>query len=403
MKNKFYISLALVFIMTFGTVCHAQSMKYRQLGKTSIQISEIGIGCSCFEKLTADQSKVFMDSCLKYGVNYVDIYDSNPLTRDNLGYALKGRRDKMNIQGHIGVCWKDGQYKRTRDLAEAKDGFEDLLQRLHTDHIEVGMIHIADELEDWYLVKDGDIMKYAQQLKKEGRIKHIGLSSHNAAIALEAVRSGLIEVLMFSINPAFDLFPADANVWKTSINSSMQNIDSVRALLYTTCAQMGVGITVMKAFNGGRLLDEKKSPIGVALTESQCIQYGLDRPAVGSVLAGASNISELMADLHYLNATQQEKDYSTAFSQSGHWKGQCIYCGHCAPCPAGIDIDKVNKLLDQAEVDGRVSPELQKEYDSMPHKASECFGCGACERRCPFSVPVREQMNKAAKTFEQKR
>ena len=341
-----------------------------------------------------------MDSCFKYGVNYVDIYDADPQVRDNFGNAIKGRREKINIQGHIGVCWQNGQYKRTRDLAEAKAGFEDLLTRLHTDHVEVGMIHIADDIEDWNVIKNGDIMRYAQQLKKEGKIQHIGLSSHNAAVALEAVRSGLIEVLMFSINPAFDLLPADANVWKTPVEAGMSNIDSVRALLYKTCEKMGVGITVMKTFNGGRLLDAQKSPIRVAMTESQCIQYVLDRPAAASALVGASNITELMADLHYINASDKERDYSNVFAQSGHWKGQCIYCGHCAPCPAGIDIDKVTKLLDQAEVDGTVTPEMQKEYDSMEHKASECFGCGACESRCPFSVPVREKMQKAAKTFE---
>lgn len=401
-KSTLKILFLAVLTIVSSSIYAQNKMQYRPLGKTGMQISEIGIGCSCFEKLSAEQSMSFMDSCIKYGVNYVDIYDSNPLTRDNLGNSLKGRRDKMNIQGHIGVCWKDGQYKRTRDLAEAQAGFEDLLTRLHTDHIEVGMIHIADDIEDWNVIKNGDIMKYAQQLKKEGKIQHIGLSSHNAVVALEAVRSGLIEVLMFSVNPAFDLLPGDANIWKTPIGEGQQNIDSIRALLYNTCAQMGVGITVMKAFNGGRLLDEKKSPIHVAMTESQCIQYGLDRPAVASILAGAGNVEELMADLHYINATPAEKDYSVVFSKTGFWKNQCIYCGHCAPCPAGIDIDKVNKLLDQAEVEGNVTPEMQKEYDALQHKASECFGCGACESRCPFAVSVREKMKKAAKTFEKR-
>ncbi len=403
MKKNLFTILLLAILTIVSTNSYAQNkMQYRPLGKTGLQVSEIGIGCSVFKKSTTEQSIVFADSCFKYGVNIVDCYDATPVTRDNLGAALKGRRDKMIIQGHIGVFWKDGQYHRTRDLNEAKIGFEDLLARLQTDYIDIGMIHIADDFADWEVIKNGEIMKYAQQLKKEGVIKHIGLSSHNAAVALEAVRSGLIEVLMFSINPAFDLLPADANLWKTPIDGSMKNIDSVRALLYNTCEQMGVGITVMKAFNGGRLLDAAKSPIKVALTESQCIQYSLDRPAVASVLAGACTISELMADLHYLNADPKEKDYSVVFSQSGHWKGECIYCGHCAPCPAGIDIAKVSKLLDQAEAQGNVTPEMQKEYDNMPHKASECFGCGACESRCPFAVSVRANMEKAAKKFEKK-
>lgn len=403
MKKIFCNVLIFTILICLNFFTSAQNgMQFRPLGHTSLKVSEIGIGCSCFGKVSADEARVFMDTCLKYGVNYMDLYDADPLVRDNVGYALKGRRDQMQIQGHIGVCWKDGQYKRTRDLAEAKEGFEDLLARLHTDHVDVGMLHIADDMEDWNVIKNGDLMKYAQQLKKEGKILHIGLSSHNAAVALEAVRSGLIEVLMFSINPAFDLLPADANIFKASVDGN-QNIDSIRNLLYNTCEQMGVGITVMKTFNGGRLLDAQKSPIHVALTESQCIQYALDRPAVATALVGADNLEELLADLHYLNATPNEKDYSVVFGQTGLWKGQCIYCGHCAPCPAGIDIDKVNQLLDQAEAAGKVTPDMQNEYDNMKHKASECFGCGACESRCPFSVSVREKMQKAAKTFEKRR
>lgn len=401
MRKNYVILLTIITLLISSVWAQAPAkMHYRLLGKTGIAVSEIGIGCGCFSQMNVEQSIEIMDTCLKYGINYVDIYDSDPKTRSNLGASLKGRRDQMVIQGHIGVCWKDGQYKRTRDLSEAKMGFEDLLQRLQTDYIEVGMIHIADDIDDWNVIKNGDIMRYAQELKREGKIKHIGLSSHNAAVALEAVRSGLIEVLMFSINPAFDLLPAEANIFKTAVASDAHNIDSTRQLLYNTCEQMGVGITNMKTFNGGRLLDPKKSPIQVALTPSQCIQYVLDRPGVATAIVGADNIEELMSDLYFLQATRAEKDYSTVFSQTGYWKGSCIYCGHCAPCPAGIDIDKVNKLLDQAEVDGKVSPELQKEYDALDHKASECFGCGACERRCPFAVPVRENMQKAAKVFE---
>lgn len=97
--------------------------------------------------------------------------------------------------------WKDGQYKRTRILEEVQAGFEDLLHQLHTDHVEIGMIHYVDSLKDWQAVAEGPVMRYAQQLKQEGRIGHIGLSSHNPQVAIQAVESGLIEVLMFSVNP----------------------------------------------------------------------------------------------------------------------------------------------------------------------------------------------------------
>lgn len=378
------------------------NMKYRPLGNTGLMVSEIGIGCGCFSDQDTAFSRLYMNLAIDSGVNYIDIYTSDPIVRSNIGYALKGRLDKMYIQGHIGSVWQNGQYKRTRDIEEAKEGFNDLLTRLGTDHIDVGMIHIADSREEWLEVVNGPFMKYVQELKKEGKINHIGLSSHNAAVALEAVQSGLIEVLMFSINPIFDMIPSGANLWdSTTYAGSFSNIDSTRNKLYEACVHQGVGISVMKTFGGGRLLDEKQSVLGVALTPCQCIHYALGRPGVATALSGANTIDELKASLYYETATEAEKDYSLALakSQKACWKGDCIYCGHCSPCPVGIDIDKVTKLLNLAQSQETIPQEVIDQYKALEHKAGECTQCGACESRCPFSVSVRENMKTAQKVF----
>ena len=145
-------------------------MKYRQLGNTGLMVSEISIGCGGFEKLDSAASLELMTMALDSGMNYIDIYDANPKTRSNIGYALQGRRDEMIIQGHIGTIFKDGQHTRTRDVEEAKAGFEDLLARLGTDHIEVGMIHITDSHEEWDELDGSPFLDYVFQLKKEGKI-----------------------------------------------------------------------------------------------------------------------------------------------------------------------------------------------------------------------------------------
>lgn len=378
------------------------NMKYRELGKTGIKVSEIGIGCGCFENQDTAFSRLYMNLAIDSGVNYIDIYTSDPIVRSNIGYALKGRRDKMYIQGHVGSVWQNGQYKRTRDIEEAKEGFNDLLTRLGTDHIDVGMIHIADSREEWLEVVNGPFMQFMKDLKAEGKINHIGLSSHNAAVALEAVQSGLIEVLMFSINPLFDMVPSGANLWdSTTYAGTFSNIDSTRIQLYEACVSQGVGISVMKTFGGGRLLDEKQSVLGVALTPCQCIHYALGRPGVATALSGANTIEELQASLHYENATDAEKDYSTVLAQSqkASWSGDCIYCGHCSPCPVGIDIDKVTKLLNLAKSQETIPQEIIDQYKALPHKAGECTQCGSCETRCPFSVSVRENMKEAQRIF----
>lgn len=382
----------------------ANSMKYRNLGDTGLQTSEIGLGCGGFSKMTKEEARAFMDVAIDSGVNYIDLYDADPIVRDNIGYAIKDRREKMQIQGHLGVCWIDGQYKRTRDVDETRYGFEDLLKRLGTDHIEVGMIHITDTPEQWEELEGSPFLDYVIQLKKEGKIQHIGVSSHNAQVALMAAKSGLVEVIMFSTNPAFDRLQAGSNVWDPkSYEYMLAGIDPIRVELFDYCAQHQIAITVMKAFGGGgKLLQAETSPLKVALTPIQCISYCLSKPCVASVLCGAGNIDELKSDLAYLQASEQEKSFNSTLAVANVEKtglGECTYCGHCAPCPKGINIAQVNRLLDKAMQDGKVSPELQNEYDSMEKHASDCIECGSCESRCPFDVSIRKRMKEAVKVF----
>ena len=226
MKKIYTLLMAALCLAAVGckqtTAEKATDMKYRPLGATGLEVSEISIGCGGFEKLDSAASLELMTMALDSGMNYIDIYDCTPKTRSNIGYALQGRRDEMIIQGHIGTIYKDGQHTRTRDVEECKASFQDLLDRLHTDHIEVGMIHITDSHEEWEEIQNSPFLDYVFQLKKEGKIKHIGLSSHNAEVALRAVKSGWVEVLMFSLNPAFDRMRGGTIPWEKGAFDNLQ-------------------------------------------------------------------------------------------------------------------------------------------------------------------------------------
>ena len=380
-------------------------MNTRQLGNTSLLVGEIGMGCEGFVDKDLNGVRELLDLMEAESCNCIDLYTPNAEMRTNLGHALRGRREKFVLQGHLCTIWQDGQYKRTRSIEEVKASFEDMLTRLETDFLEIGMIHYVDSLEDWAVVRDGPVMAYAKELKAAGKIRHIGLSSHNPVAALEAVRSGLIEVLMFSINPCYDLQPGSEvieSLWDSkSYEKPLLNMDPLREELYETCQRLGVGITVMKAFGGGDLLDEKLSPAGKALTPCQCIHYALTRPAVASVLSGARSLEQLRESLAYETATPEERDYAGAFSQFPKisWQGHCMYCGHCAPCPKGIDVAMVTKFLNLVRAQGSVPETVREHYGLLPHTASECIQCGACEKRCPFAVPVVENMMQAARLF----
>lgn len=380
-------------------------MKYRPLGATGLEVSEISIGCGGFGKLDSAASLELMTMALDSGMNYIDIYDADPKVRSNIGHALQGRRDEMIIQGHIGTIFKDGQHTRTRDVEETRAGFEDLLARLQTDHIEVGMIHITDSHQEWDEIQDSPFLDYVFQLKKEGKIKHIGLSSHNAEVALRAAKSGWVEVIMFSLNPAFDRMRGGTIPWeKGAFDNLQQGIDPVRVEFYDYCATHHIGVTVMKTFGGGgKLLDAKASPLGVAYTPEQCIAYCLAKPCISTCILGIDNLDELRIDLHWLHATEAEKDYSKVEKRSDLQPStselaSCTYCNHCSPCTQGIPIAKVNELLDKAERDG-LTPEIQEQYNALSHTASKCTHCGACLSRCPFGVDIPALMDAARDMF----
>ena len=380
-------------------------MNYRELGNTGLKVSEIGMGCEGFSEDGFAMTKKLFDIAEEAGVNYFDLYASNPDMRRAVGEAMKGRREKFIVQSHICSIWMDGQYLRTRKVPEVKAGFEEMMELLQTDYLDVGMIHYCDALSDWEEIVNGGVLDYVKELKAQGSICHIGLSSHNPQVALKAVESGAIEVLMFSVNPCYDLQPASEDVeelWAAkSYVGNLTNMDPDRQRLYETCQRLGVGITVMKCFGGGDLLDAKLSPAGAALTVNQCIHYALSRPAVSVVLAGAHSEEQFRQSLAYEEATDEEKDYALAFASFPKisWKGHCMYCSHCAPCPQKIDVAYVTKFLNLTLAQSGVPETVREHYKALEHHAGECIQCGVCETRCPFGVEIRENMRKAKEVF----
>ena len=379
-------------------------MRYRELGKTGLRVSEIGLGAEWLERHNEEEVQAVIDRCEGYGINILDCWMSNPQVRSSIGNAIRGRREKWIIQGHFGSTWQEGQYVRTRDMVKVEEAFRDLLTRLQTDYIDLGMIHFVDSEAEFRQVMEGEFLAYVKEQKERGVIRHIGMSTHNPQVAKLAALSGEIEMLLFSVNPAFDLLPPSEDLndyFAESYQEGLGGIDPQREELYKLCEQRGVGITVMKGYAGGRLFDAKTSPFGVALTPVQCIHYALTRPAVASILVGYDTPEHVDAAVAYETAAEEERDYASVLAKAPHhaYGGQCTYCGHCAPCPAGIDIAMVNKLYDLASMQEEVPATVRAHYQALSATAADCIACGGCETRCPFGVPVVERMEKAKKLF----
>ena len=249
-------------------------MKRRRLGKTGLLVSEIGFGGEWLERHPEQEGIDLIRYASAQGINILDCWMADPKSRDIIGKGIQDNRSRWYIQGHIGSAWKDGQYFRTRDMRYVRPAFEDLLARLQTDYIDLGMIHYVDSEQEWEQIQHSGYLDYVMDLRRRGVIRHIGISSHNPMVAMKAAQSGYVEMILFSINPAFDMLPASEDIdtlFAEKYDAALSGIDPDRARLYRLCEREDVGITVMKGFAGGRLFDEKRSPFGVRLSPVQCI------------------------------------------------------------------------------------------------------------------------------------
>jgi len=380
-------------------------MQYRELGKTGKQVSVIGLGCEHLDGADYDTVKSVLDTAIEGGVNILDVFMPGKDVRENIAKALGARRKDVMIQGHIGSTDVNQQYDISRDMPVVKRYFEDML-RIYGGYIDFGMMFFIDSDKDYQGVFETGFIEYVQFLKKEGYIGHIGFSSHNPETAMKVIRTGVPEMLMFSINPAFDMLPSEAyalSQLETGFQKELfQGINPKRAELYKLCEKEQVGITVMKTLGGGKLVSPEHTPFEKPMTVPQCVHYALSRPAVASVLLGSRSAKEAKQALSYLSSSEQEKDYSGVLGTlRNDFKGNCVYCGHCQPCPAEIDIAAVNKYLDIARLQpDAVPPSIRSHYNSLGHSGADCIACGSCEEKCPFGVPVIENMAQAARLFE---
>lgn len=380
-------------------------MLYRPIGNTGMSASVIGLGAEHLDNKPYSQVEETIKAALSVGINIIDVFMPGTPVRENIATALGSNRKDVYLQGHIGSVDLNQQYDISRDVEVCEKYFESLLRSFKTDYIDLGMMFFIDTDKDFKDVFETEYLDYVQKLKQQGKIRAIGASSHNPEIAQKIVRTGLIDVLMFSINMAFDMTPADINVL-SALESGFQSdhfkgMDSKRSELYKLCESLGVSITVMKTLGAGKLLSAEHSPFEKPMTVGQCIHYALTRPAVVSALLGCQNESEVMEAVRYLTMSDAEKDYSlVAQSFKGSFQGNCVYCNHCLPCPSNIDIAALTKYLDIARLDRKnIPPSIRQHYGALEHKASECIKCKSCEKRCPFGVPIIENMTLAQEFF----
>ena len=351
-------------------------MNYRRLGRTGFKVGEIGLGTEYLNNASRETIKEVIDLAIDNAINYMDMFYAEPNFRDNIGFALGKKRPKMIVAGHIVTSYENVQYIVTRDKKVAEIVFYDLLSRIKTDYLDVLMIHKVDQ-ENFKKAKIEGLIELAISLKEQGKIRTIGLSCHRVPAAINAIKSGVIDVLMFPV------------YLTKSLSKKYEEV-------YLSCEKEDIGLVAMKPFMGGKLLWETG---GNRISPVQCLSYVLSIKQVSTVVPGVKNMDELKEDLNYFQSSKKEKNFIEAKNiLNNSLLGECIFCNHCLPCPSNINIGETIRLLEKVKYYSL--EELREEYEKLPVKASACIECGSCVPRCPMGVDIIKNMKKAVNVFE---
>lgn len=362
-------------------------MEYRINRRTGDRISVIGLGTSYIAETEETEALKALSFAYEHGINYADLATADAKTFAYYGKAFASVRKDMHYQVHFGANYENGTYGWSTDPEVIKRSVDAQLKALGTDYIDYGFIHCLDEEKDWRAYQERGALSYLLDLKKQGVVHYIGLSSHTPGLVQKVLDALTVNQLMFSINPGYDYSHGDY------ANGSTKE----RMELYRRCEADGVGISVMKPFSGGQLLADQTSPFGKALTQYQCIQYALDKPGVLTVLPGIRNVEDVKELLGFFDASLEERDYSIlgTFTPK-EAEGNCVYCNHCQPCPQGVNVGLINKYYDLAMAGDSMAAD---HYEKLEKKASDCTSCGHCDRRCPFHVAQTSRMKQIAACF----
>ena len=333
-------------------------MNYNILGKTGLSVSEVGIGGIPIQRADVDAAKRLMAAAADMGVNFLDSARAYSVSEEYLGEALEGIRDRFVIATKSGSKTKEDMQ---RDV-------ETSLQNFRTDHIELYQLHNPNAAGLEQIMAPGGALEALQEAKAAGKIGHIGITLHSKELFQQVLEYDWVETIMFPYNI----------------------VETQAEELIARCHEKGIGFICMKPMAGGALGDGEIA-----------MRFLAQNGNISIVIPGMAAVEELqqnVASFANKEALSEEEEAKIAAIRQELGSNFCRRCNYCAPCTAGISIYSVflfegyltrYNLVDWAT--GR--------YNAMEKHASDCIGCGVCEPRCPYGLPIREMMQKAVKLF----
>ncbi len=343
-------------------------MEVRTLGKTGVDVTRIGFGGMTIPNVGVEQAVATVNKTIDLGVNFLDTARAYGDSEHKIGRVMKTRRSEVHLSSRSPDLTYEGM-KKTID---------DSLAALQTDYIDLYEPHDVSTTEKYeqVMAKNGGL-KALQEAKSEGKIGHIGFTSHNWYLTAKMIRSGEFEAALITYNIA-----------------NRQAEDEVLDL----AEQHDVGLFVMKVLGCGQLLQltppgEDRKP-----TVAECLRFALSNPKLPMILTGVNSPEEIeqnvcIAESYKPLSDKEEQDLRDFGDRLG--RGYCYGCDYCMPCEQGIDIPGILRLFQYQERIDWEWPQGRQAYAEFSATIEDCVDCEECEERCPQNLPVRELLRKA--------
>ena len=333
-------------------------MEYTMLGSTGLRISRMGFGGIPIQKTDAQVTRALMEELVAHGVNYIDTARGYTVSEAYLGEALVGLRDRFVLA--------------TKSMARTKEAMardiETSLQNLRTDRIDLYQVHNPSLAELEQVVAPGGALEALLEAKAAGKIRHIGVTAHMATVFERALTLPWVETVMFPYNI----------------------VETQGEALMKRAHEQGVGFICMKPLAGGALEDA-----------ALAMRFIAQNPDVSVVIPGMCDVREVRQNIDAFENTAPltegelarietiRKELGTQF---------CRRCNYCQPCTAGISMSGIFVLEGYLNRYG-LGDWARQRYAAMAKKAGDCVGCGVCETRCPYQLPIREMLKRCKAEF----
>ena len=334
-------------------------MDYVTLGKTGLKISRLGFGGIPIQRIDAEGTKVLMHQMKDAGINYIDTARGYTVSESYLGEALEGIREDFILATK--------SMSRTKEAMAADIDIS--LGNLRTNYIDLYQVHNPTPAQFEQVMAPGGALEALLEAKEAGKIGHIGVTTHSLDVFRSALEQPWVETIMFPYNIV-----------------ESQGVDLIHA-----CAEKNIGFIDMKPLAGGAIEDA-----------TLALRFVCANPDVTVTIPGMADPAELDQNLAAVNETvplSEEEIQKMEAIRKELGTQFCRRCNYCQPCTVGINISSVFLFEGYLSRYGLGEWALGR-YNAMGKKASDCIGCGVCETRCPYNLPIRAMLKKAAEKMD---